>query len=42
MLPDDLREEKEDADFLRKWKAKIPVEVLREGKPFNIALEVKK
>src|SRR5712692_2111524 len=42
MLPDDLREEKDDSDFLRKWKTQIPVEVLREGKPFNIAPEAKK
>jgi uncharacterized protein YbaR (Trm112 family) len=41
MLPDDLREEKEDTDFLRKWKAKIPMEVLREGKPFSLGAEAK-
>lgn len=42
MLPDDLREEKDDSDFLRKWRAKIPIEVLREGKPFNLGAEAKK
>ncbi len=42
MLPDDLREEKEDTDFLRKWNAKIPVEVLRVGKPFNLGADAKK
>jgi uncharacterized protein YbaR (Trm112 family) len=37
MLPDDLREEKEDIAFLRKWKEKIPQATLSEGKPFKLA-----
>jgi len=37
MLPDDLREEKEDIAFLRKWKEKIPQTTLAEGKPFKLA-----
>ena len=37
MLPDDLREEKEDLAFLRKWKEKIPQKVLTEGKPFKLS-----
>ena len=37
MLPDDLREEKEDIAFLRKWKEKIPQVTLSEGKPFKLA-----
>ena len=36
MLPDDLRDEKEDIDFLVKWKKSIPEAVLKEGKPFNM------
>ncbi|MBM5804704.1 MAG: Trm112 family protein [Candidatus Verstraetearchaeota archaeon] len=33
MLPDDLRDRKEDANFLLKWKRLIPDAVLKEGKP---------
>ncbi|MEM2145870.1 MAG: Trm112 family protein [Candidatus Jordarchaeaceae archaeon] len=36
MLPDDLREAKDDKAFLEKWKEKIPKKVLNEGKPFNL------
>ena len=36
MLPDDLRDRNKDASFLSKWKARIPVKILREGKPFNL------
>jgi uncharacterized protein YbaR (Trm112 family) len=36
MLPDDLREAKDDKAFLEKWKGKIPKKVLNEGKPFNL------
>ncbi|MGQ9760098.1 MAG: Trm112 family protein [Candidatus Methanomethylicaceae archaeon] len=35
MLPDDLREEKEDLIFLTKWKEKVPESVLKDGKPFH-------
>src|SRR5437660_12402465 len=34
MLPDDLREAKEDLESLRKWTAEGPVKGLTEGKPF--------
>lgn len=37
MLPDDLREEKEDVAFLRKWREKIPQKTLNEGKPYRLA-----
>lgn len=37
MLPDDLREEKEDLAFLRKWKEKIPQNTLTEGRPFKLS-----
>jgi hypothetical protein len=36
MLPDELREEYEDRDFLMKWKAEVSEGVLRSGKPFNL------
>jgi uncharacterized protein YbaR (Trm112 family) len=35
MLPDDLREAKEDLKWLGKWKERIPVKVLNDGKPFR-------
>jgi uncharacterized protein YbaR (Trm112 family) len=37
MLPDDLREEKEDVAFLRKWKEKVPQTTLAEGRPFKLS-----
>jgi uncharacterized protein YbaR (Trm112 family) len=37
MLPDDLREEKEDVAFLRKWREKIPQNTLTEGRPFKLS-----
>ncbi|MEM3586826.1 MAG: hypothetical protein QXO71_05815 [Candidatus Jordarchaeaceae archaeon] len=36
MLPDDLREAKDDTGFLEKWQSLIPKKVLNEGKPFNL------
>lgn len=36
MLPDELREEKEDLEFLKKWKEKVPEPVLKAGKPFSL------
>ena len=35
MLPDELRDGKDDLPFLKKWKAKFPEKYLKEGKPFN-------
>ena len=40
MLPDELREEKDEVPFLRKWKDKIPQKTLSEGKPFNLKGEL--
>ncbi|NIO21030.1 MAG: Trm112 family protein [Candidatus Aenigmarchaeota archaeon] len=37
MLPDDLRKKKDDTEFLKKWKQKIPEKILREGKPHRLA-----
>jgi hypothetical protein len=35
MLPDELRDGKDDLDFLLKWRTKVPAIVLQKGKPFN-------
>ena len=36
MLPDELREEKNEVEFLKKWKHVFPKKILEEGKPFNL------
>ena len=36
MLPDDLREAKEDLQWLSRWKTVVPPRVLAEGKPFRL------
>ena len=36
MLPDNLRNKKEDLGFLEKWKSKLPASVVRGGKPWNL------
>lgn len=36
MLPDDLRNRKEDLDFLKKWESKLPEDVVQGGKPHNL------
>jgi uncharacterized protein YbaR (Trm112 family) len=37
MLPDELRSKEDDLDFIKKWKEKIPSEILYDGKPFNLS-----
>src|SRR5215472_135183 len=37
MLPDDLREAREDLEWMKRWESKIPQKVLNDGKPFNLA-----
>lgn len=37
MLPDDLRSEKEDTEFLTKWKDQLPKETLQNGKPVHLS-----
>jgi len=37
MLPDELRNAKDDVAFLERWKDRIPSSVLNEGKPFNLS-----
>ncbi|MCW4020872.1 MAG: Trm112 family protein [Candidatus Bathyarchaeota archaeon] len=36
MLPDELREKKDETLFLKKWREKVPEKILVEGKPFNL------
>lgn len=36
MLPDNLRREEEDRAFLERFRAKIPRNILEEGKPFSL------
>jgi len=36
MLPDELRNGKEDLEFLSKYKDKLPEKIVHEGKPFNL------
>ncbi len=36
LMPDDLREEDRDKEFLRKWEAKLPEKVKSEGRPFSL------
>lgn len=36
MLPDDLRNKKEELQFLIKWKKNVPSNILEEGKPYTI------
>jgi uncharacterized protein YbaR (Trm112 family) len=36
MLPDELRDRKDEIPFLKKWKEKIPTKILTDGKPFNL------
>ncbi|BFH73265.1 Trm112 family protein [Sulfurisphaera javensis] len=39
MLPDKLRKKDEDLNFMKKYKDKIPKEILDEGLPFNLKSE---
>ena len=36
MLPDDLREAREDLSWLQKWKDQVPEKILTHGKPFRL------
>ncbi len=37
MLPDDLRNKKEDLEFLAKWRDRLPRETVSAGKPVNLS-----
>ena len=36
LLPDDLREARQDLKWLERWKEKAPSKILAEGKPFAL------
>ncbi len=36
MLPDDLRSTNEDLEFLKRWKERLPKEVVEAGLPHNL------
>ncbi|MGB9135191.1 MAG: Trm112 family protein [Candidatus Bathyarchaeia archaeon] len=36
MLPDELRDSKDELPFLEKWKDNVPKTILSEGNPFNL------
>jgi len=36
MLPDDLRNRKEELDFLKKWENKLPADIVYKGYPFHL------
>ena len=36
MLPDNLRNRKEDTGFLEKWSSKLPENVVHGGKPWSL------
>ena len=36
LLPDELREEREEIAFLKRWKDRIPEQILVEGVPFHL------
>jgi len=36
LMPDDLREEDRDREWLRKWKDKVPGNILDKGNPFGV------
>ena len=42
MLPDELRDAKDELPFLEKWKSKIPKLILSEGSPFTLKAKVGK
>ncbi len=37
LLPDEMRNKKEDLEFLKKYEEIIPEEILNNGKPWNIS-----
>jgi len=39
MRPDELRTEKENLGFLKKWMDRIPTNILNKGKPFNLPVK---
>jgi len=42
MLPDELRNQKDELPFLKKWEVKVPKKILSEGHPFNLGTKESK
>ncbi len=42
MLPDELRDSKDELPFLEKWQNRVPKATLAEGKPFNLGAKAGK
>ncbi len=36
LLPDNLRNSKEDIEFLKRWRDKLPEKIVNKGKPWHI------
>jgi uncharacterized protein YbaR (Trm112 family) len=39
LLPDELRDRKNDLDFMRQWSKEFPQNILSKGKPFSLSGE---
>ena len=37
MLPDELRNKKEDLEFLAKWRSKMPADIIEGALPYNLS-----
>ena len=37
MLPDDLRNKNEDLQFLKRWRERLPPDVVQKGQPYNLS-----
>ncbi|RLE80798.1 MAG: Trm112 family protein [Thermoprotei archaeon] len=37
LLPDEYRQKKDDIEFLRKYRERLPEKIVIEGKPFNLS-----
>jgi uncharacterized protein YbaR (Trm112 family) len=37
MLPDELRNKKEDIDFLVKWRSRLPASIVEGALPYNLS-----
>ncbi len=39
LLPDELRNKRDELAFMKKWKDEFPKKILSEGRPFNLGQE---
>jgi len=37
MLPDELRNKKEDLEFLAKWRSRLPASIIESASPYNLS-----